>query len=203
MILLSLTQACNDDDFLTREPTKLLTEDQLWSSNELVLSLIADLYDRNNYYGGFYIDEIFSMADFDEAFITELGEISRKQIPNYPFSYWSYWDYAYVREINLFIQKAEKADKLEESERIRFVAEGRFLRASTYFELVKNKRKKTPFSFKDRVGAKVYREGLKKNIILRPLGNVVYLFLPLSINKFDIKIILRRAKNVIISLRLK
>ncbi|MEA3548121.1 MAG: adenosylmethionine--8-amino-7-oxononanoate transaminase [Thermodesulfobacteriota bacterium] len=47
-------------------------------------------------------------------------------------------------------------------------------------ELVKNRETKEAFSFGDRVGWKIYLEGLKKGLILRPLGNIVYLWLPLS-----------------------
>ena len=47
-------------------------------------------------------------------------------------------------------------------------------------ELVKNRETKEAFSFRERVGWKIYLEGLKKGLILRPLGNIVYLWLPLS-----------------------
>ncbi len=50
------------------------------------------------------------------------------------------WNYDYIREINLFLQKAQSdeiAGGLETSVRNRFIAEGRFLRATAYFELVK------------------------------------------------------------------
>ena len=47
-------------------------------------------------------------------------------------------------------------------------------------ELVKDRLSKEPFSFTDRVGWKIYLQGLEQGLILRPLGNIVYLWLPLS-----------------------
>ena len=64
-------------------------------------------------------------------------------------------------------------------------------------ELVKDKKRKTGFAFSRRLGLKVYRMGLKKNLILRPLGNIIYLFLPLSINEQELHDILDRAYAVV------
>jgi adenosylmethionine-8-amino-7-oxononanoate aminotransferase len=67
-------------------------------------------------------------------------------------------------------------------------------------ELVKDKSTKKSFDFKERIGLEVYKRGLKKNIILRPLGNVVYLFLPLCIKKGQLEDIMDRTYSVIESL---
>ena len=64
-------------------------------------------------------------------------------------------------------------------------------------ELVKDRRTKKPFSFGDRAGFRIYNEGLKKNLILRPLGDVIYLFLPLCIRKRELEDILDRTYRVI------
>jgi hypothetical protein len=47
------------------------------------------------------------------------------------------WDYTYIRELNLFIQRATASTKLTDAQKNQFIAEGRFLRASYYFEMVK------------------------------------------------------------------
>ncbi|MCQ9207161.1 MAG: adenosylmethionine--8-amino-7-oxononanoate transaminase [Omnitrophica bacterium] len=57
-------------------------------------------------------------------------------------------------------------------------------------ELVKNKQTRKPFGLNERIGLKIYKEGLKRNIILRPLGNVIYLYLPLCIKEYELKFIL-------------
>lgn len=66
-------------------------------------------------------------------------------------------------------------------------------------ELVKDKKKKTPFSFEERIGLAIYKEGLKRNLILRPLGNIVYLFLPLCVKKHEVKYILDTTYQIISS----
>ncbi|KUG24535.1 adenosylmethionine-8-amino-7-oxononanoate aminotransferase [hydrocarbon metagenome] len=47
------------------------------------------------------------------------------------------------------------------------------------FELVKNKKTKEPLPGHDNVIRKIYSRGLENNVMLRPIGNVIYLFLPL------------------------
>ncbi len=64
-------------------------------------------------------------------------------------------------------------------------------------ELVKNKKTKEPFSFTDRVGWKIYLQGLEKGLILRPLGNVVYLWLPISATIAEIDEIIERTWSVL------
>jgi len=64
-------------------------------------------------------------------------------------------------------------------------------------ELVMDRRTRTPFSSEKRVGWMIYKEGLKKGLILRPLGDIVYLFLPLSVNAVQIEDILSLSFDVI------
>jgi len=67
-------------------------------------------------------------------------------------------------------------------------------------ELVKDKKTKKGFGLKRRMGLEVYRRALKENLVLRPLGDVIYLFLPLCTSKAQIKDILERTYAVIKSL---
>ena len=64
-------------------------------------------------------------------------------------------------------------------------------------ELVKDKKTKEPFSFDDRVGYSVYKEGLKNNLILRPMGGVVYLCLPLCVTEPRLKFILSKFYGIL------
>ena len=59
-------------------------------------------------------------------------------------------------------------------------------------ELVRDKKMKRSFKFKDRVGYKIYNEGLKYNLILRPIGDVIYLYLPLCTTENQLNDILFR-----------
>lgn len=68
-------------------------------------------------------------------------------------------------------------------------------------ELVKNKQTKEPFSFEDRIGEKIYKEGLKLKAILRPIHNCIYFLTPYVIKEKEIEklanITLRALQNVL------
>jgi len=67
-------------------------------------------------------------------------------------------------------------------------------------ELVSDKEKKTPFGAEERIGLKIYKEGLKNNLLLRPLGNIIYLFLPLVVNQPDLDEIFSKTRKVLDSI---
>lgn len=52
-------------------------------------------------------------------------------------------------------------------------------------ELVKDKNTKEPFESNLRIGYQIYKKALKKGVLLRPLGNVIYFNPPLIISKQD------------------
>ena len=60
-------------------------------------------------------------------------------------------------------------------------------------ELVKDRRTKEPFGARERIGLKIYREGLKRHLVLRPLGHIIYLFLPLCVRERELRFILDNA----------
>ncbi len=135
IVLLSISWGCNDDDYLNREPTNFLTEEQVYSNKDLTYSVLSHLYESYPDLYNFYY--FMNQCDFDEAFPSDNFEVWRQRNQTYSYGYWSYWDYSLLREMNLFIKNVSSADKLEVSDRERFLAEGRFLRAAVYFELVK------------------------------------------------------------------
>jgi adenosylmethionine-8-amino-7-oxononanoate aminotransferase len=49
-------------------------------------------------------------------------------------------------------------------------------------ELVRDKKTKQPYAWEDRVGVQVCLEARKHGLFLRPLGNVIVIFPPLSIS---------------------
>ncbi|MFH1075467.1 MAG: adenosylmethionine--8-amino-7-oxononanoate transaminase [Pseudomonadota bacterium] len=75
---------------------------------------------------------------------------------------------------------------------IPFVGDIRCLGMIGSLELVKDRKTRQPFAFEERIGFKVYKEGLGKGLILRPLGNVVYFFLPLCTKPQELEDILER-----------
>jgi len=56
----------------------------------------------------------------------------------------------------------------------------------TAIELVKDKKTKKTYDWKERRGIRAYKYGLDNNVILRPLGNVIYFMPPYVINKKEI-----------------
>ncbi|MDP3732194.1 MAG: adenosylmethionine--8-amino-7-oxononanoate transaminase [Candidatus Omnitrophota bacterium] len=80
------------------------------------------------------------------------------------------------------------------------VGDVRYIGLIGAIELVKDKLTKENFSFRERIGLEVYKRALKRNLILRPLGNIIYLFLPLCIKRNELQDILDRAYAVIKSL---
>ena len=137
IMLFALGWGCNDDGFLDREPTNILLDEQVWKDKSLVLSVVADLYDRIPEYQT--IESWWTYCDFDEGFASNSGDYGRHKNTEWNYDEWNLWDYGYIREINLFIQKvgSELTDQLEAADKARFLAEGRFLRATVYFEMVK------------------------------------------------------------------
>lgn len=84
------------------------------------------------------------------------------------------------------------SQRLEEFRGLRCVGDVRSLGLIGALELVSGVKK--------RIGLEVYKRGLKKNLILRPLGDIVYFFLPLCVKERELDDILDRAYSVIGSL---
>ena len=57
-------------------------------------------------------------------------------------------------------------------------------------ELVRNKETKEPFPWEERVGVRVCREALRHGLFLRPLGNVIVVFPPLSCTIEELKLLM-------------
>ena len=56
---------------------------------------------------------------------------------------------------------------------------------------------KKPFSGEKRLGYAIYREALKRGLILRPLGDVIYFNPPLIINEQEIDEAVIRAREAL------
>lgn len=136
--LLALVYGCGkDDDFLNKEPKNILLEESIWKDKTLVLSVLADLYDRIPDNQGILGGQWQRYGDFNEALISNNGDNWRHQNQDWGYGEWGTWDYGFLRELNLFVQQAGKATALGDEDRKRFLAEGRFLRALIYFDHVK------------------------------------------------------------------
>ncbi|MDD5477459.1 MAG: adenosylmethionine--8-amino-7-oxononanoate transaminase [Candidatus Omnitrophica bacterium] len=86
---------------------------------------------------------------------------------------------------------------LEKFRDLALVGDVRYIGFIGAIELVKNKKTKQGFGLKKRLGLEVYKRGLKENLVLRPLGDIIYLFLPLCASKAEIEDILKRSYSII------
>jgi len=134
---LLITGACKkDSEFLDVPPKQIVSADVAFSDPALVLSILGDLYNRQVDFSG--LDNGWSsFTDFSEAFPSENGSYFFVQRTGWGFGEWGLYDYTYVRDLNLFIERATAATKLTDDVKNGFIAEGRFLRANFYFEMVK------------------------------------------------------------------
>lgn len=87
--------------------------------------------------------------------------------------------------------------RLERFRELPWVGDLRRLGMIAALELVKDRATKTPFAPGERVGWPIYLAGLEEGLILRPMGNVVYLWLPLSVTTEEITEITERMWRVL------
>ena len=88
-------------------------------------------------------------------------------------------------------------NKLEKYKDFKYFGDIRQIGLIAAIEVVKDKKKTLDFPLKERIGWKIYLEGLRQNLLLRPLGNIIYFYLPLTTQKKDIDQILSRFDKVI------
>lgn len=124
-----------ESEFLNVLPTSILTNDQAFSDPNQVLSILANLYNRQVDIATIKAWE--TMADFGEAFPSTGGNPGPVQRTDWGYGEWGTWDYGYIRHLNLFIERCTAAKTLSEDNKKRFLAEARFLRANYYFEMAK------------------------------------------------------------------
>lgn len=140
-ILLGSGWACeSDSEFLDRPPAEVLTTEQAFSDPAQVLSILANLYNRQ--FSVNRLSDWQTFADFNEVLVTANDNLTNFWHTNNTWSfsgpndYWTSWDYTYIRELNLFLERIEDAT-INEDLKSTYSAEARFLRALYYFELTK------------------------------------------------------------------
>ena len=89
---------------------------------------------------------------------------------------------SHILKQNLTIRDSFE-EKLEEFKKFKSVKEVRFLGMIFVIEL-------KGYNPKDRVGVLIHRFALEEGVLIRPLGNVIYIMPPYIIKEFEIKIIL-------------
>lgn len=134
-IVIGLAGCKKDSEFLNVTPFSILTTEQSFSDANQAVSIVADLYNRVTDLTAFK-NGWESFIDPGEAVPSTFGHVT-VQRNGWGFGEWNNWNYTYIREINLFIERATASTALSEGDKKRFIAEGRFLRAAHYYEMVK------------------------------------------------------------------
>lgn len=137
-LILGIWGCKKDSEFLDVKPIAIIDNEEAFSDPAQVLSILANLYSRQLDFST--VENWLTMADFSESFPSANGDVGIVQRNSWSYGEWGVnWkeSYAYIRELNLFLQRAEAATALSESDKTLFLAEARFLRANFYFELVK------------------------------------------------------------------
>lgn len=146
-VLLASSSACQKD-FLERQPPNIILESQVWNDTKLITSLLANYYDRLPSHTQIDLGADVNanpprptgwtdFAAYDEAMWSGNND-GPNFIVSYAFDRWRLWDYGLIRDINLAIENiGTYSTGLNAAQKAQFTAEFRFLRAYTYFELVK------------------------------------------------------------------
>ncbi len=80
------------------------------------------------------------------------------------------------------------------------IGEVRNLGMITAIEIVKDKKTKTPFDGKERIGAAIYRLAESKGVLLRNIGDIIYFMPPYIINDEEIDFMTEKAKEAILEI---
>jgi adenosylmethionine-8-amino-7-oxononanoate aminotransferase len=83
--------------------------------------------------------------------------------------------------------------RLEEFRNLDLVGDVRYLGFIGAVELVEDKATKKAPDPRKKIGHKIYTQGLKVGLLLRPLGNIIYFFLPLCTTSTQVRDILKRS----------
>lgn len=117
------------ESFLDQEPENVIPESEIYNDPQLVLSVLSNLYGRVNW--GQHNGDYSSYNQLDEA-NTCYGS-PWVIFTEYDRNSWRVRDYGFVRSVNLFLQGIRGSDNIQDSEKLAFEAEARFLRAWYYF----------------------------------------------------------------------
>jgi adenosylmethionine-8-amino-7-oxononanoate aminotransferase len=87
--------------------------------------------------------------------------------------------------------------KLREMEKFDFIGDIRYRGFIGALDIVRSRKDKIPFDAEERIGNQIYEHSLENGLVLRPLGDMIYFFLPLIVTKDDIDQIFARTEKVL------
>ncbi|WP_411971785.1 RagB/SusD family nutrient uptake outer membrane protein [Sphingobacterium sp. Lzh-3] len=127
--LICAFSSCNK--FLERESQAIFTDDQIFSDQNMIKSVLANYYGRISW--GQQFGDNGSFAMLDEAGFSSGGPNTMQEFPN---DFWRMYDYELIRNLNQFIVGVRQSS-LDENNKKSIEGEARFIRAWTYFNMIK------------------------------------------------------------------
>ncbi|WP_367331577.1 RagB/SusD family nutrient uptake outer membrane protein [Sphingobacterium multivorum] len=121
--------SCNK--FLDRESQAIFTDDQIFSDQNMVKSVLANYYGRVSW--GQQFGDNGSFAMLDEAGFSSGSPNNMQEFPN---DFWRMYDYELIRNLNQFIVGVRQST-LDDNNKKSIEGEARFIRAWTYFNMIK------------------------------------------------------------------
>ena len=118
-------------DWLDENPDNIFTEDQIFSDEVMIKSVLASFYGRSNY--GQTLSNSNSYGYLDEACYGGNGGPYQNHEVYFGDIYWRVYEYGLIRNHNQFLRSIRATTILNETQKLAYEAEVRFLRAWTYF----------------------------------------------------------------------
>lgn len=137
ILLIALFSVSSCSDWLETDSNTILTDEEVWSNEELILNALANLYSRIPQEVN--LEVINGHTILDDAMWSGLSTTyeNNNTFGTYPYDWFYSWDYTLIRDINLALENCKKA-QIPDINKIKvFEAEIRFIRAQVYFEMVK------------------------------------------------------------------
>lgn len=126
LALMLAVSGCSD--FLDREPDRILSDDQVFSDEKMITSVLANFYGRMEW--GQRITDVGSYVCLDESLRSSGGPDLFRTFGD---DHWRIYDYGLIRNINQFLVSLNNTDVISEEEKNQLRGEVRFMRAYTYF----------------------------------------------------------------------
>lgn len=131
LLLLTGVTLAGCSKFLDRESQSILPDEQVYSDENMILSVLANYYGRMDW--GQHLGDPGSFALLDEAAFSSGGP---NNMQNYGDDMWRVYDYTLIRNLNEFV-KGVKGSTLADEIKNNYEGEARFIRAWVYFNMVK------------------------------------------------------------------
>ncbi len=141
ILILGLFIITSCSDFLDQDPDSIFTNDDIFSDNNMVLSVLANYYGEVDKWGEGIADNMdWELVYTDDACLSNGGRDFTYNFDGDEGDFWRVYDYQLIRNINQFLQgiRTENANKLEDDFKKQVEGEARFLRAWTYFNICRS-----------------------------------------------------------------